>query len=161
MKRFAPILFCMPGDAQMVLGHPPRCPNAVGSPPKSTKTIMGIVQVMAWHHVTWHEKKDETQAFPYRKCLLNSFTRNVCKVKGFGGHLWAREVPFTLVDLHLRERGEKRRSKWWFSLPFIPSRCITVRDPNSNPSLVPPLQESLFFDLSFYRYSRSFKKKKW
>ena len=39
----------MPGDAQMVLCHPPRCPNAIGSPPKSTKTIMGTMEVMAWH----------------------------------------------------------------------------------------------------------------
>ena len=39
-------------------------------------------QKQSWDHgsdgVTWESMQDETQAFPYRKCLLNLFTRNIC-----------------------------------------------------------------------------------
>ena len=46
--------------------------------------------------VTWNEMQGESQAFPHRKCLLNLYTRNISKVRGFGR---ASEITFGHVEV--------------------------------------------------------------
>ena len=75
---------------------------------------------MGWHGM---RRRMKHKHFPIGNACW-TYLRGICKVKGLGGHLYARKGDL-LWSTYIQGKGVRiQGDKWWFSSPSLPSRWM-------------------------------------